>query len=148
MIIRTILNIILILSISCTKDSNSEFATGTSPEGIVGKWKLVEFNVSDGTAPLIKNDVSSKNYIVTFDAQGNIKSSDFSCVGKYTFDKDKPGDRGDNNLVVVFDKCGTSETVAYSINGKADAKIVESNNLILNSATCDEPCTRVYRRLK
>lgn len=148
MIIRAFLNIILILSISCTKENNSEYATGTSQDGIEGKWKLVEFTVSDGTAQLNQNDVSSKNYIVTFDSKGNVKSTDFSCTGKYTFDKSKSGNKGDNNLVVTFDKCEASEMIMYSIKGNADASIVDHNKLILNSETCDEPCTRIYRRLK
>jgi hypothetical protein len=134
--------------VSCNKEDNTEYATGSSQDGIVGKWKLVEYSVSDGTAPSIKNDVSSKNYIITFDAKGNATSPDFRCAGKYTFDKSKLGNKGDNNLVVTFDGCEATEMVAYSIKGNADANIVEHNNLILNSENCDEPCKRVYRRLK
>lgn len=145
---RLFLNIVMILFISCTKESVDEYATGTSERGIAGRWKLVEVTSSDGTSRLTKTDVSSKNYIVTFDINGNIKSSDFPCSGKYTFDQNKPGNKGDNNLVVAFDKCEASEIVRYTITGTADAHIVDYNRLILNSETCDEPCTRVYKRLK
>lgn len=148
MITRAFLNFILILSISCTKDNNEEYATGISKDGIVGKWKLVEFTVSDGTSQLIKNDLSSKNYIVTFDSLGNVRSTDFSCLGNYTFDKNKPGNKGDKNLVVTFDKCKDNEMLPYSIKGISDARIIDYNSLMLNSETCDEPCTRLFKRLK
>ncbi|MCY4779294.1 hypothetical protein ORI89_06510 [Sphingobacterium sp. UT-1RO-CII-1] len=148
MMVRVFFNIILILSISCTKESSSEFATGTSQDGIVGKWKLVEYSLSDGTALLKKNDVSSKNYIITFDDKGNVKSPDFPCTGKFTYDMSKLGNKGENNLQVSFAECSASEMVEYSIKGNADASIVDNNTLILNSETCDEPCTRIYRRLK
>lgn len=145
---RFYFSICLILFISCDKENNSEYASGASENGIIGKWKLVETTSSNGTAVSNKVDVSAENYIITFDSNGKLISLDFPCLGKYFFDTNKPGNQGDNNLVVSFDKCEPSEALWYTINGSADARIENHNNLILNSANCDEPCTRVYRRLK
>jgi len=134
--------------LSCDKENRDEFATGTSENGIVGKWILVETASNDGTARSNKVDRNSKKYVVNFDSNGGVKSSDFPCSGKYIFDKNNAGSREGHTLSVSFDKCKSSETLWYSINGIADARIVNYNNLILNSENCDEPCTRVYRRLK
>lgn len=149
MINRVILNLFLVLLISCSKKENvGEYASGPSQDGIIGKWRLVETISGDGTAQSNKVDVSSRNYTVTFNANGEIQSGDFACSGKYTYTSNKRGEIGDENLKVGFDKCEASEMLWYSIAGNADARIVDHNTLILNSATCDEPCTRVYRRLK
>ncbi|GAA4171957.1 hypothetical protein [Sphingobacterium ginsenosidimutans] len=134
--------------ISCDKESRSEFATGISEKGILGRWKLVETTSSNGTAGLNKVDMSSENYIVTFYSNGKIEAPDFPCSGEYFFEKNKAGDDGDHKLSASFDKCKSSQALWYTINGNADARIVDHNNLILNSKTCDEPCTRIYRRLK
>ncbi|ATA73460.1 MULTISPECIES: hypothetical protein [Capnocytophaga] len=140
-------SLFLILTVSCSKSDTSDYATESSERGIIGKWRLVEVHSSDGTPQVNKVDVSSENYVVVFDANGNVESVDFPCVGKYNFDSNASGNLG-NNLVVTFDKCKSNKSFSYSINGLANARISDYNYLILNVANCDEPCTRVYRRLK
>ncbi|MDO4230065.1 MAG: hypothetical protein Q4C98_09640 [Capnocytophaga sp.] len=138
-------SLFLILIVSCSKNDTSDYATELSESGIVGKWRLVEIHSSDGTSQIYKTDVSSENYVVIFNANGDVQSADFPCVGKYNFDSTISAN---NNLVVTFDKCESTQVLGYSINGIANARISDYNYLILNIANCDESCARVYRRLK
>lgn len=126
MINRVFFYVFLILFISCDKERIGEYASGASENGVVGKWKLVETITSDGTAGSTKVDVSSKNYIVTFDSNGKLESPDFPCSGEYIFEEDKPGDRGDNNLVVSFGQCKPPDALWYTINGSADARVLST----------------------
>jgi len=145
---RLILYFLLVaLTISCKKDKVNDYATEYSSQGIVGKWRLVEIASSDG-ANNSKINMESKNYIITFESDGDFLSPDYPCAGKYVFDSSKPGRLGDRNLTVTFLECEASKTEWYSLGGQADARITDSNTLSLNFEHCDEACTRIYRRLK
>lgn len=73
-------------------------------------------------------DMSSENYIVTFYSSGKIEAPDFPCSGEYFFEKNKAGDDGDHKLSASFDKCKSSQAFWYTINGNADARIVDRSS--------------------
>jgi len=139
--------LLVLLTISCKKDEVDVYATEYSSQGIVGKWRLVEIASSDG-ANTSRIDMEPKNYIITFESDGDVLSPDYPCAGKYVFDSTKQGLLGDRNLAVTFLECEASKVEWYSLRGQADARIIDSNTLYLNFENCDEACTRTYRRLK
>lgn len=129
----------LVILFSCSKNKSSEFAEGKG-NGIVGRWKLVELQ---GT------NAEKENYYISFDANGNISASDFSCLGDYTFDQDAWQERTNRNLLISFKNCSSSSSLWYSVKTDTNARLVDDNNtLVFNSPECDEGCGRLFKRLK
>lgn len=139
--------LLVILASSCKKDKINDYVTEFSSQGIVGKWRLVEIMSSDG-ANISRVNMEAKNYLVTFELDGDVLSSDLLCAGRYEFDSAKQGIRGGRNLRATFEECSTSNVEWYSIKGTADASFSDSNTLLLSFDSCDEPCIRTFRRLK
>ncbi|ANH82114.1 hypothetical protein A8C56_15055 [Niabella ginsenosidivorans] len=127
--------LIAILFLACSRQHNPALPL---QKGIEGKWKLVK------TAD---DNVHTENYIVSFDATGAVKASDYPCAGTFTFDKEGGQDLSENNLTVEFRNCNASRQLWYSIRGHANARFPDDNTLVLNNRNCDEGCPRVFKRI-
>lgn len=111
---------------------------GIEKNGIVGKWKLKE---------AAKANVEQENYRITFEENGIATATDYTCSGTYTFNETGGKVLSDNSLVVEFKACSPTVLRWYSIEGKANARFLDKNTLVLNNETCDEGCARVFKRI-
>lgn len=148
MLNKIFIYIYLVLAVSCGKDSSDEYATDNTKNGIVGRWKLIETSTSDGGSDMTIIDMTSENYIVSFDSIGNIKLPEFPCDGKYSFSAENFDENYVPNLKISVKGCDRTTVVSYTILGNSFAKIIDSNYLSVNDEGCDEPCAKKFRRLK
>lgn len=146
MIKRIFLYMVLVVAVSCSKDSD-EFAVDNSQTGIVGRWKLVETQFDDGGGNIHVEDKSDKNEIISFDSAGKTTNNKFSCDGIYTFTPKEPNSPTGANLTVTFE-CNALDPKSETRKESFQAYIKDNNYLSLRNSRCIEPCAEIYRRLK
>lgn len=137
----------LIFAVSCSKESVDEYAAGPNHRGIVGKWKLIETRNDNGAGDEHIIDKSSENYIMAFESTGKVRAPGFSCKGEYTFTPKPVEEIRGANLIISFG-CNLLPDDIETTPGRYYAVITDYNYLSMNNESCDESCTRVFRRLK
>jgi hypothetical protein len=136
-IISSLLLFVLFSAFECQHQENVDPNT-KNQDVLIGRWKLVEYYLSDGGPGYWTKADPAKPYIIEFKADGAYISDRADCSGQYTAAPDQE--------IIIKISCDTGYVQKSELSGK----ILPSGELYIvpTNPYCIEGCSYKYMRIK